>query len=183
MLLARAARPANRTRRVCALTPHSRAEHAAAATSFDDALDELERARRVWVQISQSRTGTLRKTGWRYYIDPSGTHTSMPGYLEAYVERMAAAAERLHKVGLECRPALEVIAAYGTFEAVCLYVDPTYLGSTRHRNYRFEMTSKSEHTELLEALLGARPPSLSVAIPTSSTMPRSADGGESKSQP
>lgn len=142
--------------RVCALTPHSRAEHAAAATSFDDALDELERARRVWVQISQSRTGTLRKTGWRYYIDPSGTHTSMPGYLEAYVERMAAAAERLHKVGLECRPALEVIAAYGTFEAVCLYVDPPYLGSTRHRNYRFEMTSKSEHTELLEALLGAR---------------------------
>ncbi|WP_236724553.1 DNA adenine methylase [Mycobacterium avium] len=140
--------------RMCALTPHSRAEHAAACASAD--IDDLERARRVWVQISQSRTGTLRKTGWRFYIDPAGTHTSMPGYLEAYVDRMAAAAERLHKVSLECRPGLEVIHAYGAFESTCLYVDPPYLGSTRHRNYRTEMANDGEHAELLDALLSAK---------------------------
>ena len=48
--------------RVCALTPHSRAEHQAA---YDlDAVDDLERARRVWVCLTQGRGNTLRRTGW-----------------------------------------------------------------------------------------------------------------------
>lgn len=109
----------------------------------------------MWVQIAQGRTGTLRKTGWRYYIDPAGTNASMPDYLDAYVDRMAAAAERLHRVSLECRPGLEVVRQYGAFATACLYVDPPYLGSTRARNYRIEMGSEVEHRQLLDALLEA----------------------------
>lgn len=138
--------------RVCALTPHSRAEHCAAYAPLDE-VDDLERARRSWVRISQGRTGTLRKTGWRFYIDPAGSTSSMPEYLDAYVGRMYAVAERLRLVSLECRPALEVISAYGAFDRVCLYVDPPYVGSTRHRNYRTEMCGEGAHGELLEALL------------------------------
>ena len=44
-------RPAD-LERVCALTPHSRAEHQLARGATDD---DLERARRTWVRITQGR--------------------------------------------------------------------------------------------------------------------------------
>lgn len=137
--------------RACALTPHSRAELDA---TWEPTTDELELARRIWCRLAQGRSGTLRKTGWRHYIDPAGSVTSMPGYLEAYRDRLAAAAERLMTVSLECRPALELIAAYGSRPGVLLYVDPPYLGSTRGwgRNYRVEMKDDQEHRDLAAAL-------------------------------
>lgn len=140
--------------RVCALTPHSRAEYAAAA---DLTGSDMEVARRVWVRLTQSRSGLLSKTGWRHYIDPAGSSASMPDYLDGYVGRMAAVAQRLHAVSLECRPALDVITAYGRSAEVCLYVDPPYLGSVRNgTNYAHEMPSAAEHEQLLDALLSAR---------------------------
>lgn len=136
--------------RAAALTPHSRAEHLEAYAPSDD---ELEEARRVWVCLTQGRGGTLRATGWRYYIDPAGSSTSMPGYLAGYVDRMAAAAQRLASVSLECRPGLEVVDVYGQQKNVLLYIDPPYLGSTRTgRQYRQEMSSPEEHRELAAAL-------------------------------
>ncbi|MGW5691499.1 DNA adenine methylase [Streptomyces asiaticus] len=137
--------------RVCMLTPHSRAELAA---TWDPTDDDLELARRIWCRLAQGRSGTLRNTGWRHYIDPAGSATSMPGYLEAYVNRLAAAAERLHAVSLEALPALDLIAKYGKQSRVLLYVDPPYLGSTRGwgNNYRVEMKTELEHRELAAAL-------------------------------
>lgn len=139
--------------RVCALTPHSRAEYLA-ARDIEGAPDELELARRVWVQLTQGRGGTLRLTGWRHFQDPSGRPTSsMPDYLAAYVDRMRLAAARLARVSLECRPALEVIEAYGRHDGVLIYADPPYLGSARSsRMYRVEMSHEDEHTALADAL-------------------------------
>lgn len=138
--------------RVCALTPHSRADWESCEKI--DVANELERARRLWVRLSQSRTGRLRRTGWRHYVSPAGSGTNMPGYLDAYVDRIAPAVERLHRVSLECRPALDVIGKYGTSPDVLLYCDPPYLGTTRSndRAYRHEMMSDLEHTELAEVL-------------------------------
>lgn len=136
---------------VCQLTPHSRAEMELA--SDREGLDELERARRVWVRLTQGRTGTLRKTGWRFYLDPHGTSSAFTRYMEAYKERLAPVAERLMNVSLECRPALEVIEAYGTLEYNLLYVDPPYLSRTRNSDgYVHEMGGEVEHVALLEAL-------------------------------
>ncbi|MFF6781401.1 DNA adenine methylase [Streptomyces sp. NPDC012510] len=137
--------------RACMLTPHGRAELAA---TWDPTEDELELSRRIWSRLAQGRSGTLRNTGWRHYIDPAGSGTSMPGYLEAYALRLAAAAERLHGVSLEALPALEVIARYGARPNVLLYVDPPYLGTTRGwgNNYRCEMKTDGEHRELAAAL-------------------------------
>lgn len=137
--------------RACALTPHSRAELAA---TWDPTTDELELARRIWCRLAQGRSGTLRNTGWRHYIDPAGSVTSMPGYLEAYVDRLAASAERLHGVSLENLPALDLITKYGKHPDVLLYVDPPYLGSTRGwgNNYRHEMRTDTEHRDLAGAL-------------------------------
>jgi D12 class N6 adenine-specific DNA methyltransferase len=82
---------------------------------------------------------------------------SLPRYLRGYCGRIAAAAERLAMVSLECRPALEVID-YGRHRDVLLYVDPPYLAGTRTSvNYRHEMAAEADHRELAAALHAARP--------------------------
>lgn len=142
-------RPAELERH-CALTPHSLAEFTDAEDP-DVPGDDLETARRVWVRLSQGRAGAFRNTGWRHYVAPAG-NTSMPGYLDGYVARMAAAARRLHRVSLECRPALDLISWYGRSPGVLLYVDPPYLRSTRNSGgYRHEMT-EADHVDLASAL-------------------------------
>jgi DNA adenine methylase len=143
--------------RACALTPHSRAEHAQ-AIAVDEATDDLERARRVWVRLTQGRSGQLHHlTGWRHYQDARGSRTTMPDYLAAYAGRIAPAAERLAGVSLECLPALEVIARYGRHAGVLLYADPPYLESSRQSagrgpSYLHELRTEAEHRELAEAL-------------------------------
>lgn len=142
-------RPADLAR-ACALTPHSRAEH---QSSYQPASDELEQARRVWVQLTQGRGGVRTATGWRHYVDPANSSTSMPEYLQGYVGRMYAAAERLSGVSLEHRGAIELIERYGRSRNVLLYVDPPYLGTTRvSGGYLHEMRTEAEHRELASVL-------------------------------
>lgn len=137
--------------RACVLTPHSRAEHVE-SYHREPGMDDLELARRVWVQLSQGRAGLRRGNGWRHYIKPA-SNTSMPGYLTGYVERLHECAERLHGVSLECRPAIDLIQRYGREPDVLLYVDPPYLGSTRSSgSYLHEMTSIDDHSALAAAL-------------------------------
>ena len=149
--------------RVCALTPHSRGEHQAAYDRPAE-LSDLERARRVWVCLTQGRGATLLPTGWRHYVAPRGA-TGMPDYLTGYVGRMDWVTRRLAGVSLECRPAVEVIERYGQAPDVLLYVDPPYLGATRSgrddprggtRRYQHELLGDGEHRELLGVLLGCR---------------------------
>lgn len=135
--------------RVCALTPHARNENRAAAKLGGD-LDDLERARRVWVKLTQGRNGSLRATGWRHTRADSFRG---PARLSAYLDRIAPAAERLRGVSLECRPAVDLLRDYGTGDRAhrtLIYLDPPYPGSTRVRNYRIETTTAAAHTELAE---------------------------------
>jgi DNA adenine methylase len=136
--------------RVCGLTPHSRAEHQLA---YDlDVSTDLERARRVWVLLTQGRGGTLNRTGWRYVAKPS-VGISMPDFLCSYVGRMSECAKRLSGVSLEARDAPDVIGDYGRHEEVLIYADPPYPGGTRSsRGYRVEMHDEQRHRELAAAL-------------------------------
>lgn len=140
--------------RLASLTPHSRLELELSRDRAD--LTDLEHARRVWVQLSQGRTGTLRKTGWRFFSNPSGTSSSMPRYLQGYVDRIMPAAERLRNVSLECRPALDLIEKYGTESEACIYADPPYLGETRATGYREELLDSDSHETLASALNACR---------------------------
>lgn len=146
--------------RVCQLTPHSRVEYLRSADRNAAGGDELEIARLVWTRLTQGRGLTLRegKTGWKHYVYPTGSSASMPDYLDGYVERTAAAAARLHRVSLECMPALDLIAKYGAEPDALIYVDPPYLGTTRdHRNnYKHEMKAEVDHRDLAGALAAAR---------------------------
>lgn len=139
-----------------ALTPHSRAEHLDAYRLDDLDGDDVERARRVWVLLSQGRGGSMRRTGWRFYRNPGASTYAMPDYLEAYVRRVPPCADRIAGVSLECRDALDVIADYGQHPDVLLYVDPPYLGTTRSANYAHEMLTEDEHRALAAALTGCR---------------------------
>jgi DNA adenine methylase len=153
-------RPAD-LERVCALTPHSRAEYLAC---YEPADDDLERARRVWVNLTQGRGGMMRRPGWRFYRDPRGSNSSMPGYLSSYVARLGPAAERLARVSLECKPALDLIREYGQHPGCLIFADPPYLGSLRTLNhgrcrgpdYAHELRTDEEHRELADALRAAR---------------------------
>jgi DNA adenine methylase len=142
--------------RAVELTPHSRAELAAA---WDPTTDEVEQARRVWVRLTQGRGGMMRRTGWRHYVATSGSSIGMPGYLEAYRDRILPVAERLRGVSLECLPALTLIGKYGAAQDVLLYVDPPYLGATRSDDldrYGVEMRGEDDHRELAAALVDCR---------------------------
>lgn len=141
-------RPAELARAI-ELTPHSRAEHAAARETTGD---EIEDARRVWVLLTQSRTGTMRPTGWRHYQSPTNSSFGMPAYLDAYRDRLPGAVQRMQGVSIESLPALEIIERYGRHDGVLLYIDPPYLGSTRARNYVHEMPSEAAHRALAAAL-------------------------------
>ncbi|WP_157253137.1 DNA adenine methylase [Nonomuraea typhae] len=142
--------------RVCALTPHSRADYEHAQNADLGSLRDLERARLVWVRLTQGRAGTMRDTGWRHFQTYGGSSSGMPRYLQGYVSRFAPVAARLQGVSLECRPALDVIAAYGRHADVLLYADPPYLASTRERNYRHEMGAEKDHRELADALAACK---------------------------
>jgi DNA adenine methylase len=150
----------------CALTPHSRLEADIAEDNANQDLDDLERARRLWVRLTQCRGGhTVHRSGWRFYRDARGSTASMPDYLDAYVSRLGPAVARLRGVSLENRAALEVIAGYGQHARTLLYVDPPYPESVRKKcsggrsrgpYYAHEVRTDADHTLLLEALLGCK---------------------------
>ncbi|PNW10666.1 DNA methyltransferase [Microbacterium testaceum] len=136
------------------LTPHSRAELERAAAL--DATDEVEIARQVWVVLTQGRSRTMKRTGWRFYTDPNGTSAPFATYMDAYRRRLLPAAERIRNVSLECRPANEIIEKYGAFDDNLLYVDPPYVLSTRSGGrYSHEMT-EADHREMGELLHNAK---------------------------
>ena len=141
--------------RVCALTPHSRVEHARSRDR--EGLDDLERARRTFVNLSQGRSASLRKTGWAHVMtaDSYGRAGSRAPYLQSMVGRFADIADRLLDVSFECRDAIDVIELYGAHADVLLYVDPPYLHTTRSSaGYEHEFGRADQHEALLDALLG-----------------------------
>lgn len=123
----------------CSLTPHSRMEM---QISRDlDVSDDLERARRVWVRLNQSRAQSMKVTGWKNEIR-AGSFQSL---LKSRARRISEIGTRISEVSLESRDALDVIRDYGTEPTVCIYADPPYVGSTRATNYGLEMTADDQH--------------------------------------
>ena len=138
--------------RVATLTPHARDEF---ATSRDlDMVDDLERARRVWVRLTQSRSHSMKPTGWKFARGNAGFNPSRS--LATFAGRIGPSAERLRGVSLESRDALDVIRDYGSEPTVCIYADPPYVGSTRATNYGLEMTADDQHQAFAQACHDAR---------------------------
>jgi DNA adenine methylase len=147
--------------RACRLTPYARAEFHAAALA-DPGLEGLERARRFFVRINQSVSkSTRRSTGWA--VAPNTNGHDHAHKFTALADRLEGCAERLRRVHIEQRPAIEVITRFATTPNVVVYADPPYLASTRSSltkrrgaDYAVEYATEAEHRELA-AVLRATP--------------------------
>ena len=138
-----------------ALTPFSREEFALAC-ELDGSLPDLERARRFYVRARQVRTGLAQTASLGRWANCRNTSRSgMSGVVSRWlggVEQLDAIAERLLRVQIENRPALEVIDLYDGPDAL-FYCDPPYIHDTRGHDkaYAHEMTD-ADHEQLAQAL-------------------------------
>ncbi len=141
------------------LTPFSREEFALAC-ELDPALPAVERARRFYVRARQVRTGLAQTASLGRWANCKGTsRAGMSGVVSRWlgaVEALPEIAQRLLRVQIENRPALEVIRLYDSPETL-LYCDPPYVHATRGDDsaYGHEMTDR-EHEELAAVLNSVR---------------------------
>lgn len=138
------------------LTPFSREEFYLAVTDYGPHLPDLERARRFFVRARQVRTGLAQKASLGRWANCKNTSRSgMSGVISRWlgsVEGLPEIAERLLRVQIQNRPALEVIKLYDSPETL-FYCDPPYPHEARgdSKAYGFEMTV-AEHEVLAEVL-------------------------------
>jgi DNA adenine methylase len=137
------------------LTPFSREEFDIAC-QLDPAVSPLERARRFFVRARQVRTGLAQTASLGRWANCKNTsRAGMSGVISRWlgsVEDLPEIAERLLRVQIENRPALDVIRLYDAPDTL-FYCDPPYIHLTRGDNnaYGYEM-SDGEHRELARAL-------------------------------
>lgn len=138
-----------------ALTPFAREEFALAC-ELDPTLSPFERARRFFVRARQVRTGLAQKASLGRWANCKNTSRSgMSGVVSRWlggIENLDLIAERLLRVQIENRPALEVIQVYDSEETL-FYCDPPYIHETRGdtNSYGYEM-SDEQHIDLAKTL-------------------------------
>src|SRR5207249_667987 len=141
------------------LTPFSREEFYR-ALSEENVANDVERARRFFVRARQVRTGLAQTASIGRWANCKNTSRSgMSGVVSRWlgsVKQLPAIAERLLRVQIENRPALEVIDLYDDKQTL-FYCDPPYVHGTRGdaKAYGFEL-SDQEHRNLAVRLRKAR---------------------------
>lgn len=147
-----------RLARLIMTTPFSRQE-------YDSQFEESERA--LYISDFERAAGFLIRCwqghGYRTNGYKVGWKNDVQGREKMYAlwnwyrlpEWIIDIAERLRKVQIENRPALEVIKRFNC-ETVFMYIDPPYLLGTRTgKQYMHEMTD-TDHEELLKEILQNR---------------------------
>lgn len=139
------------------LTPFSREELTMAVSQPTKGLSDLERARRFFVRARQARTGLAqRASSGRWATCRNTSRAGMSGAVSRWlgsVESLPEITERLLRVQIENRPALDVIRQYDS-EKTLFYCDPPYPHESRgdKNAYKYEMSEK-EHEELAGILM------------------------------
>jgi DNA adenine methylase len=146
--------------RAIALTPFSREEFALAVSGVVDSLSDLERARRFFVRARQVRTGLAQTASLgRWANCKNTTRAGMSGVISRWlgsVEMLPEIAERLLRVQIENRPALDIIRLYDD-RGTLFYCDPPYPHEARGdaKAYGHEM-SDDAHRALADVLARVR---------------------------
>ncbi len=136
-------------------TPFSREEFALSC-EIDPSLRELERARRFFVRARQVRTGLAQKASLGRWANCKNTSRSgMSGVVSRWlggIENLEFIADRLLRVQIENRPAIEAIEIYDSPETL-FCCDPPYIHETRGdtSSYGFEMQD-IDHVALSKTL-------------------------------
>lgn len=142
--------------RVLSLTPFSREEFFMAIYGQEEGITDVERARRFFIRARQVRTGLAQTaTLGRWANCRQTSRRGMAGVISRWfgsVEGLPEIAERLLRVQIENRPALDVIRLYDSPNTL-FYCDPPYLHATRgdDKAYRYELDEEA-HRELAYVL-------------------------------
>ena len=146
---------------LCRLTPYSRTEYKRGITEPPTG-ELLEDARRFWVLINQSFAKSTRgSSGWSV---TTGRSQAAPVTVQSRLARFHAVAERLLRVSIENRDAVDLVDLVDRLatDDTLIYADPPYVSSTRRngrgwggRDYAHEFTD-DDH-ERLAAALNATP--------------------------
>lgn len=134
------------------LTPYAREEFYAA---WEETTDPVERARRFFIRVVMdiAKAGAKKDRSFSTNVTyDKSQFCYTPWNLISKVQGLPAIVERLRKVQIENRPAIELIRKYDR-PATLFYCDPPYLAETRTsaNDYVHEM-SLQQHCELAETL-------------------------------
>lgn len=133
------------------MTPYSRQEYNEAFIA-NETDDNIELARKFLIRCWQGiGSNSKYKSGWKNDVQGRERAYAVKNWYEL-PEKINEIVDRLKRVQIENRPAVELIKRFNS-EKVLIYADPPYLQSTRKRNiYKYEMTDQ-DHEELLKVLL------------------------------
>lgn len=143
--------------RLVMMTPYSREAYdksfmSVPLTGLPSGDDRFRKACRFLTRMWQaygSRNDGYR-SGWKYDVIGRERMYSLWDWY-CLPEWIVEVAERLRKVQIEHKPALEVIQRFDD-SGIFMYLDPPYLLGTRsHKQYRHEMED-ADHEELLKAV-------------------------------
>ncbi|MGD9855364.1 MAG: DNA adenine methylase, partial [Planctomycetaceae bacterium] len=141
------------------LTPFSREEFAVALETHNGITD-VERARRFFTRARQVRTGLAQTASVGRWANCKNTsRAGMSGVVSRWlgsVEHLPQIAERLLRVQIENRPALDIVKLYDSDDTL-FYCDPPYPHESRgdSKAYAYEMTD-DEHRQLAQTLNAAQ---------------------------
>ncbi len=142
--------------RTIALTPFSREEYYYAIYGRKNGINDVERARCFYIKARQTRTGLAQTASlgrWANCKDTS--RAGMSGVVSRWlggVDALDDIAQRLIRVQIENRPAIDVLRLYDSPRTM-FYCDPPYLHATRgdSKAYEFEM-DENQHREFAETV-------------------------------
>lgn len=143
--------------RAIALTPFSREEYYRAIHT-KNSVSDVERARCFYIKARQTRTGLAQTASLGRWANCKNTsRAGMSGVVSRWLGGVGALddiAQRLMRVQIENRPAVDVIRLYDSPKTL-FYCDPPYLHATRGdvKSYGFEM-DEEQHREFAEVVNG-----------------------------
>ncbi len=142
--------------RAIALTPFSREEYHIAIHGGTCGITDVEQARRFYIRARQTRTGLAQTASLgRWANCKHSSRAGMSGVVSRWlggIDALDDIAQRLLRVQIENRPAVDVIRLYDSPETL-FYCDPPYLHATRGdaKAYGFEM-DEEQHREFAEVV-------------------------------
>ena len=136
------------------LTPYSRQEFEHALKTVDDEQSSVERARKIFVILRQSRRRTTTGAPGNFRATGHGKSGPSLAFVNSLKE-FAPLADRLRKVVIERTDALELIPRWDKHDTV-MYLDPPYVGETRTaRDYAVENAGVEFHERLVSLIESA----------------------------
>lgn len=143
--------------RTISLTPFAREEYYLAIYGkTGEILSDIERARRFYIRARQTRTGLAQTASLgRWANCKESSRAGMSGVVSRWlggVEALEEITQRLLRVQIENRPAVDIIALYDSSKTL-FYCDPPYYHETRSdtKAYGFEM-DEAQHRELAKVV-------------------------------